>query len=961
VSLYRGDFLEGLSVREAPFEAWLQSERERLRETIIEALARLVSHHTQAGNVTRAVQCALRLVSLDPLQESVHRALMRLNVRQGRRGAALKQYEACVVALRRELAVEPEAETRHLYQEILRGRSELPLAADDAVRVRRSKPASSPRSSVPAADVALVGRRAELARVRAAFEHAQQGRGGVVMILGEAGIGKSRLVEELTSGRIGTDARVLVGHCHEAEQVLPFRPWIDAIRSGGILDDGELRDGLDPLWRAELGRLWPEWAPADAAPQQPFDHLRMFEGAARLLESLAAREPVVVVLEDLHWADEMSVRLLSFVARRAVAHPMLVIGTAREEELVDAALLRGLIGALGREDLVERVVLAPLTEHETSALARAVAQHGGDEHALDRLARDVWRLSEGNPFVALEAVRAADRSGMPQGGSLALPERVSELTARRLEHLSAEARHLAIVAAVIGSECDFALLCRAGGVDERSGTGLVEELVARRVLHVVGERLDLTHARIREVARMAALPPRRRLLHAEVARAMVALYGVQSESHQSAIGLHYFAAEDWEAAVEPLLAGGRHAAGRCAFREAAVCFDKALTALERVPRGTDWTARVVDVRLELRLMYTSLGDHQSAIAQLRTCRTLAREAGDAIRLGWVHASLASCLTLVGQHDEAVEAGLRALDDARATGVVPLQVWANYYLGIAYYVRGDYRLARECLTSNVRVLADDPTAGGGRQRFAAPVVSRAMLAAALAELGAFEEGEAHTMDAIGEADALGDAEGLALACFGAGAIHVRSGAFERGLAELQRGLDICRARDMPLIGGLIVGAIAYGLLFLGRGEEALALLESTTVADSYPIARTTLAHAHLLAGRVGTAREHAARAHAECVRRRERGSEAWALRLLGEVAAASEPPDLAAAGASYRRSLELAEELGMRPLMAHCHLGLAKSTSEAGSAAAQAHLAAAVEQYEALGMTYWRERASAVRP
>jgi DNA-binding SARP family transcriptional activator len=250
-ALYRGDLLDGFGLDEAPFEDWRALERERLHELVLEGLARLLGDQVREGRSEAGIQTARRILALDPLQEAVHRVLMRLLLRQGRRAAALQQYQACVSALQRELGIEPEEETRALYRELLRGSG-----------VRRPGGAGPRRSPEAAATThqALVGRAAELGALRDAFERALDHGARVAVVSGEAGIGKTRLLEELTVEAAARGARVLSAWCYETERGLPFRPWIDAFRGEQPALDSALAAALGPAARVSLARVFPELA-----------------------------------------------------------------------------------------------------------------------------------------------------------------------------------------------------------------------------------------------------------------------------------------------------------------------------------------------------------------------------------------------------------------------------------------------------------------------------------------------------------------------------------------------------------------------------------------------------------------------------------------------------------------------------------------------------------------------------
>jgi len=531
-ALYQGDLLEGIGPSSAQFEEWLRAERERLHELALEVLAKLLAHRMKLGVIEPAIHTALRLASLDPLQEVTHRALMRLYVRQGRRAAALRQYQVCVDVLQRELGVEPEEATKQVYRELLPQPPPRMAAhqASDAQRLpqrHRRRPRvhhSSRRNITP-----LIGRDAEVGRLSQALAQACRGHGQVVTILGEAGIGKTRLITALREATTRRGAQTLIGHSYETERLLPFGPWVQAIREAGVLESRAV-ERLSAGWLGELSYLFPELRPREwPLPSEPIEALRLFDALTELVKSLASSQAAALVPEDLHWADDMSVHLFSFLGRRLEDRRILLVGTVREEELGGSSPVSRLLAELAHEQRDVRLTLAPLSQEHTRILVRRLAEGtSADESSLTRLGEHIWTLSEGNPFVIVESVRGAfDTARGPRlSDAPALPEKVRELILGRFERLSETGKHLLATAAVIGRDFDFRLLQCAAEVGEAEAACAVEALVRARILHSVGERFDFTHDRLREVAYGSLLPTRRRILHARVVAALEQIYAV---------------------------------------------------------------------------------------------------------------------------------------------------------------------------------------------------------------------------------------------------------------------------------------------------------------------------------------------------------------------------------------------------------------------------------------------------
>jgi predicted ATPase len=359
--------------------------------------------------------------------------------------------------------------------------------------------------------------------------------------------------------------------------------------------------GLPPAIRRELGRFLPEVAVGigDSAPSP--DHLMLFNGVSQLIGHVADRQPMILILEDIHWADEMSARLLAFVGRRLQTWPLLLVVTAREEDLADAPTIHGTLAELEREPHVDPLPLRPLSRDATVGLVRALAGAGRDDAAVLQLSEAVWRTSEGSPLVVIEAMRAAAcAAGVSHPEGLSVPDRVRDIIRRQLDRFGAGSRELVALAAVVGREFEFVLLREASGLEEEAVARGVEELIRRRVLRSVGERLDFTHDRVRDVAYREILAPRRPRLHRRVAEAIAGLYAGDLEPHHLALGRHAFEGEAWEQAVTHLRRAGARALERFAKRDAVACFERALAALARLRQDRFALEQAFDIRLELR-------------------------------------------------------------------------------------------------------------------------------------------------------------------------------------------------------------------------------------------------------------------------------------------------------------------------------------------------------------------------
>ena len=523
---YRGDLLEGLTLNAPPFEEWLLLERERLRETAVDTLARLLAFQTRPSSrqdeADDAMRTAVRLLTLDPLQEAVHRALMRLYAEHGRHAAALRQYQTCVDVLRRELAVEPEAETKRPYEAIMQRRVTLVTAASEPARHVPLAPSHAP---------VLFDREAELRAIREAAAAVARGSGQVLLIAGEAGIGKTALLDAAVAEIAALRPCAMSGRSHASTQVLPFGPWADLLRAGGIAADTRQIETLAPVWRVELSRLLPELA-APSSPAASPEPLALFEAVVQVLETLSRARAVVLTIEDLHWADESSLRLAAFVAHRVASMPVFLIATTRLDDAARGTVLGTVLDNLERERHCRVLRPGPLSLAATAQLTARRLQVGSSVARVSTAAEQVWTISRGNPYVATEILRSLSDPGAERDvRPTSVSQSVRELIGARLDRLSPHAKRLVAAAAIIQRECDFALLQAASEMPALEAAEAMEELVRRGVMQSIDEGFGFVHDSVWEIAHGGILPARRRVLHGIVGRAIEQLHARDAEQY----------------------------------------------------------------------------------------------------------------------------------------------------------------------------------------------------------------------------------------------------------------------------------------------------------------------------------------------------------------------------------------------------------------------------------------------
>jgi tetratricopeptide (TPR) repeat protein len=468
------------------------------------------------------------------------------------------------------------------------------------------------------------------------------------------------------------------------------------------------------------------------------------------------------------------------------------------------------------------------------------------------------------------------------------------------------------------------------------------------------------HALTHEVAYGSLLLERRRVLHARVVAAIEALAGDQVAKQVERLAHHALRGEVWDKALAYCRQAGEKAMARSAYREAVGYFEQALGALLHLPEQRDTREQAIDLRLALRSALWPLGDFGRILEVLRGAESLAAALDDPRRLGQVSVFLSLYFFVMGTHDQAIATGQRALGLATASGDSVLEALANQTLGSPYWAQGNYRRAIDCYTQAAAFF------DGGRrhERFGIDVLpavtTRSRLARCYAELGMFAEGRAFGEAGLQIAEAVAHPASRMIALHEIGLLALRQGDLSRALPLLERAVSLCHEADLPGWFPMVADTLGAAYTLAGRVANAVPLLtqamEQLTAMErggTQAFGSFALGEMQVSTGRLEEAQALAEQDLALARAHQQRGNKAYALRLLGEIAARREPPVVEQAETHYRQALALAEELGMRPLVAHCHRGLGTLYATTGQRE-QAHteLAAAIDLYRAMDMTFW---------
>jgi tetratricopeptide (TPR) repeat protein len=670
--------------------------------------------------------------------------------------------------------------------------------------------------------------------------------------------------------------------------------------------------------------------------------------------------PRVIAVENVHWSDPSSGEYLAQVADGLSGAQLLLITTYRP----------GFGPPWLDKSYATQLALSPLRPQDSHAVVRSVLSSTTDPSPWEQT---IVGTAGGNPFFLEELAWAVREGGVAQPTAL-IPDTVQAVLAARIDRLPPVEKRLLQTAAVIGHEVPLRLLQAIAERPEDALQRGLAHLQAGEFLYETRLAPDLAylfkHALTHEVAYNSLLQERRRSLHARIVEAIEGLYADRLAEQVERLAHHAWQGEMWEKAVTYLRQAGAKAIASSANREAVAHFERVLVGLQHLPRSRTTMEQAIDVRCDLRLVLMPLNQRERSLAILREAEALAHTLDDQRRLGKVAILMTHYWWSIGDLDHALASGHRALDLVIALGDISLQGMAYFVLGEVYYGLGDYQQAMNLLRRNVAALDQ----AGSQGRFGEPALgpglqavgSRRWLIQALSHVGAFAEGLTLAEDTLRLAAADGHPYTLVLAYTGVGYLYLGKGEIPKAISLLDQGLELCRVWDIQLTSARLAGALGYALALSGRMPEALALLERTVgqppcadVTSRIVLNTVWVSEVYLRAEHLAEASTLALQALVLTREHKERGTEAWALRLLGDIAVHRDPPEVQQAETYYQQALALADELGMRPLQAHCHSGLGTLHGQMGQRE-QAHteLSTAVELYRTMEMTFWLPQAEA---
>jgi len=828
----------------------------------------------------------------------------------------------------------------------------------------------------------FVGREAEVEQLRKALEQAGRGQGQLVAVVGEPGVGKSRLFHEFTHSHRTQDWLILEAGSVSYGKTTSYLPVIDLLKEYFKVHEREthremrekvtgklltLDRAMEPMLPALLALLDvpvedAQWAALDP-PQR---RRRTLDAVKRLLLLESQMQPVLVIVEDLHWIDgETGALLDGLVDSLPTARFLLLLNYRPEYQ-----------HAWGNKSYYTQLRLDALPPASAGELLLALL---GTDATVKALKPVLIARTGGNPLFIEESVRtlvetkalAGERGAYQLArplDTIDVPATVHAILASRIDRLAPADKQLLQTASVIGKDSPFALLLAIAELTEEDLRRGLAHLQAAEFLYETSLFPDLEytfkHALTHEVAYDSLLQERRRAAHARIVAAIEAAYPDRLAEHAERLAHHAFTAQIWEKALPYLRRAGAKAIALCAYRQASTYLDQALVVLQHLPESREMIEEAIDVRLDLRNTHMPLGEHDRMIEDISAAEPLAIALDDPSRLARVLAYMGANFFIARDHGRAIATLERGLAVASSLDDFRLETELNVRLAIIHHALANYPRVLELTRLNIEVLSGERV----YQAFTGPLltatITRAWGVRSFVECGRFVEAAPLAQAAVRIAEASEYLNSLVVALWALGVFHLRLGDLGAAISVLERDVQLCRTAEILTVSAWVAPCLGLAYALSGRALDAVPLLEQaaeqgTKATGDHAWQIGVTAEGYLTAGRVDEAARLADRSLRLAREGKERGYEAWALRLLGEIASDRDVLHIENAEAHYRQASALASELGMRPLVAHCHLGLGKLYRHTGQREqAQEHLIIGTTLYREMDMRFWLEQAEA---
>ncbi|SKC81180.1 Tetratricopeptide repeat-containing protein [Burkholderia sp. CF099] len=795
----------------------------------------------------------------------------------------------------------------------------------------------------------IVGRDEEIGLLLSRWQRARTGEGQVVLLSGEPGIGKSRLTTALEERLQFEPHDRLRYFCSRRHQDSAFYPFISQFeRAAGLRRDDSVEQRLDkleavlafaadnlreaaPLVAALLsisteGR-YPE---LDLTPQQ-YKEKTLSTIIAHVTDR-ARRQPLLILFEDVHWADPSSLEALDHLVDRIATLPVLLIVTCRPEFVSPW---------IGRAEVMLLTLNRLQPRQRAEMIGRIAVGKALPKEVTDR----IIERTDGIPLFVEELTKTVLESGVlrEQNGRyvldgplppLAIPMTLHASLMARLDRL-APARDVAQIAAVIGRRFSYELISAVASMPRERLDDALDHLVSAELVfrHGVPPDAEYTfkHALVQDAAYSSLLRDRRQQLHARIAMELENHFSYVADQQPEILAEHCAQAGLTEKAARLWGLAGHNTAKRAAHREASVLFEKALTAYSALPSSAEILGEIIDIRWELNHSLYPLGELARDRANLENAKRLAEGLGDEVRLSRVLSRLAFTLGSLGDLVGAVEAGERALVLAERRSDPDAKAWAAMMLARSRYGRGDYERAMGHARQALDLLHEGHGLGPHEDYVKFTRVNgRIWLVLCLAELGRFDEAAVLGQEATDMARGMNEPEELIFAAHGVGRMHFIQGNPDVAVEALEPALAMCKSAEFPIYVPRIASCLGAAYASLGRTDEALVLLEeavrqaaASNLTFGHSLVLSIFGRVCQLAGRQDEAITHAHDAIDLARASGERGNEAWAWCLLGDLVSDGNAiaPRIEEAHNHYHTALMIGQDLGMRPLQSQCLNGL----------------------------------------